>query len=329
MHSPDPNLYIRRRVCCWANKFLSPLGIAIIETERPKWMRRNSVVTTQIGRYAIQVPSNNPISSWYLSHPNYSSQLGRLTSLARNKFPNLAVIDIGANVGDTACIIKTAEDVPLLCIEGDDYTFSFLQKNVAQFKNTTAHKMFLGEKTVEITAQLEKSGWNTTIKPAEASSSASRMSITSLDDFILTRPDVDTFKLLKIDTEGFDCSIIRGAKQFIQRVSPVITFEFNRENMDAINEPGIETLFMLADLGYSHIAFHDSHGRFLCATTLNDRGLIHDLYNFADGNPGRSIFYYDLTVFSKSDNDIALAFMNKERAQNERNHQIQAVLGPH
>ena len=261
----------------------------------------------------IQVPSINPISSFYLSNQNYSSQLGRLTSLVRGKFSSLAVIDIGANVGDTACIIKTAEDIPLLCIEGDDYTFGFLQKNIVQFNYTTAHKLFLGEKTELIAAQLEKTGWNMTIKPGETPS-ARQMSITSLDDFILTQPNVDNFKLLKIDTEGFDCSIIRGAKKFLQRVSPVITFEFNRENMDVINEPGIDTLVMLADLGYSRIAFHDAHGRFLCTTSLDNRELIKDLYDYADGNPGRGIYYYDLTVFSKSDGDVASAFLEKERA---------------
>lgn len=313
MNSPDSNVSLRRRIVCQVNTLLSTLGIAIVKAERPKWLRKDSVVTTRVGQYAIQIPSLSPLADLYLSNPDNASQLGRLTSLARKKFPNLAVIDIGANVGDTACIIKTAEDVPLLCIEGDDYIFIFLQKNIAQFKNTAAHKFFLGEKTGVITAQLEKAGWNTTIKPGETPS-ARQMSITSLDDFILAQAGVDNYKLLKIDTEGFDCSIIRGAKRFIQRVSPVITFEYNRENMDAIKEPGIDTLFMLADLGYSDIAFHDPQGRFFCAATLNDRGLIRDLHDYADGNPGRGFYYYDVTVFSKSDSDMASAFVDKERA---------------
>ena len=58
--------------------------------------------------------------------------------VVKKKFSFLAVVDIGANVGDTACIIKTAEEVSILCIEGDDYIFGFLQKNIAQFQNVTA-----------------------------------------------------------------------------------------------------------------------------------------------------------------------------------------------
>ncbi len=74
-------------------------------------------------------------------------------------------MDIGANVGDTACIIKSAEDIPLVCIEGEEFTFGFLKKNIAQFNNTTAHQLFLGEKSGVASVAFENTGWNLTLKP--------------------------------------------------------------------------------------------------------------------------------------------------------------------
>ena len=225
------------------------------------------------------------------------------------------MVDIGANVGDTACIIKTAEEVPILCIEGDEYVFGFLQKNIAQFQNVTARKLFLGETTREIRASFEKSGWNLTLKPDETSTQA--VNLTRLDDFIFSEPGWQTFKLVKIDAEGFDCSIIRGATNFLRDVHPVIHFEYNRENMDAIGEPGIDTLLLLSGLGYSHVTIHDPWGRFFCSTTLSEQNFIKDLHDYSDGAHGR-IPFYDITAFHESDSDLAAEFLEIERR--ERNN---------
>ena len=235
--------------------------------------------------------------------------------LVKKKFSFLAVVDIGANVGDTACIIKTAEEVPILCIEGDEYIFGFLQKNIAQFQNVTARKLFLGETTKKIRASFEKSGWNLTLKPNETSTQ--HVNLTRLDDFIFSEPGWQTFKLVKIDAEGFDCSIVRGATNFLREVHPVIHFEYNRENMDAIGEPGIDTLLLLSDLGYSQLAVHDPSGRFFCSTTLSEKNFIKDLHDYADSVHG-GISHYDITAFHRSDNDLAAEFHEIERQERRK-----------
>ena len=293
------------------NWTLTPLGIAIERTNKMKWRWKNSIVETQVGRYTIQIPGINPLSSYYLAMPTLASQLGTLTSIVRGKYPSMGVVDVGANVGDTACIIKSAEEVPLLCIEGDDKSFSFLEKNMRQFQNTKVHKLVLSEKSGTLAARFEKTGWNTTINPSQTGATES-IKVISFDDFIQTQPDRDNYKLLKIDTEGFDCAIIRGSLGFIQEVRPVIFFEYNRENMDAIGEPGLETLAILAELGYSRIMFHDSRGRFIGSMTLADRDGLKDWHDYVDGKKSE-IYYLDITVFHEQDTDIAMQYLETER----------------
>jgi FkbM family methyltransferase len=289
---------------------LGPFGLSIDKTEKTNWIWSRSVIVTQVGRYFIDVPPINPVSTRYALRPDYSSQLGRLATIIRKKYPSLGVIDVGANVGDTACIIKTAENIPLLCIEGDEHVFGLLEKNLKQFQNVAAHRLFLGDKTGVLSARLEKKGWNTTIVP-EKSKAAALLNIISLDDFLATQQRVETFKLLKIDAEGFDCAIIRGAKKYIQQALPVITFEYNRNNMKAIGETGRDTLFMLMDSGYSGIVLHDACGKYLCSAELSDSGLIRDLYDYVDdGVP----YYHDVTIFHKTDNDIGSEFIEAERS---------------
>lgn len=313
----------------FVNEVLSPSGLAVDRVPKQpwKWSRASAQaekearqkirgveasLTVQVGRYSIEIPSQSPLSSWY---GNQALELGRLTTLMKKKFSFLSVLDIGANVGDTACIIKTAEEVPILCIEGDEYIFGFLQKNVAQFQNVTAHRLFLGEASREIRANFEKSGWNLTLKPSESSGHA--VNVTKLDDFIFTEPGWQTFKLVKIDAEGFDCAIIRGATNFLRAVQPVIQFEYNRESMDPINEPGLNTLLRLSDLGYSQVGIHDNYGRFLCSTSLSEKNFIKDLHDYADSVYGR-IPFYDITVFHHSDGDLAAEFHEVERQERRK-----------
>ncbi len=295
------------------NWTLAPLGLSIERKRKRPWHWPNSILEIKVGRYVIQVPGINPVFWYYQENPGFVGQLGLLTALVSEKYPRTAAIDIGANVGDTACLIKTAADIPLLCIEGDDKSFDFLQRNIAQFQNTTAHKLFLAEKTDTISASLACAGWNTTILPS-STASAKAIQVMRFDDFIVTQPGWENFKLLKIDTEGFDCPIIRGATKFIRQVCPVIFLEYNRQSMALIGEPGIDTLFLLAELGYSHIAFHDSKGRFICSANLADREKIRDLHDYADGK-NSEIYYLDITVFHERDTDIALKYVEAERTR--------------
>jgi FkbM family methyltransferase len=241
------------------NWLMSPWGFAVQRTRKVKWHLPSSIMTAKVGRYVIQVPGINPMFTYYETQPEFTSQLGRLTTLVKKKYPGLAVIDIGANVGDTACLIKSAEDVPVICIEGDDKSFEFLQKNLAQLKDATAHKLFLAEKTETISASLACAGWNTTILPG-SDGATKPVQVMRFDDFITQQPGWENCQLLKIDTEGFDCQIIRGATKFIGQVFPVIFFEYSRQSMELIGERGIDTLHQLAGLGYSRILLHDSGG---------------------------------------------------------------------
>jgi FkbM family methyltransferase len=294
----------------FATKVLAPAGFAVQRVKKNNpW--GSTLITRQVGRFTIQVPRASQMAFLYEDHPYFMRQLRALTIILKKKYPNLSAIDVGANVGDTACVIKSEADIPIACIEGDDFTYGLLQANIRQLKNVTAYKLFLGEKTASMAASFEKAGWNTTIKPGESAGSQT-IKILSLDDFIAAEKITADWKMMKIDAEGFDCSIIRGAAKFIRDKHPVLTFEYNRDNMDAIGEKGTGTLAMLRDLGYSQVVFHDASGRFFTATTMSNEGLIRDLLNYADGKDG-AIYYFDLTMFHTDDDDIASEFINEER----------------
>jgi FkbM family methyltransferase len=294
------------------NWLLSPSGFAVQRTRKGRWLLPSSVVETKVGKFIIKVPGLNPMYSYYETNRNFTSQLGRLTSTVRKKYQDMTAVDIGANVGDTACLIRSAENVPVICIEGDDKSFQFLQQNIAQFEKVSAFKLFLGENNRTISADLACAGWNATILPTD-SEAGSTLKLVRFDEFIMAQPGWRLCKLLKVDTEGFDCAILRGAEHFIREVSPVIFFEYNRQAMDLIGEPGIDTLFRLRDWGYSRLLFHDAKGRFAGTALLSDEDAVRDWHEYADGI-NSDVYYLDITAFHERDGDLAIDFLNGERS---------------
>ena len=254
-------MHLFHQLRLFANELLAPVGFSIEREQKRPWVWCEPNATVKVGNYTIAIPRTNPLAEVYLRYPDSASHLGQLVSLLEKKYPHLSAIDIGANVGDTACILKSAADIPILCIEGDAVSFGFLKENLKRFKNVSFKEMFLGERSGAIRADFEKGGWNTTIKPG-ASHSAKSVELTSLDDLLSSQANRSNYKLLKIDTEGFDCPIIRGGFRYINEVQPVIAFEYNRENMEAIGETGLDTLAALFKAGYSRIFFRHGAGGF-------------------------------------------------------------------
>ena len=286
-------------------------GFQLARTPRHLRVKKIAPLPVSVGKFTIDIPNNSLMPDLFAVNPNYSSELGRLVAVTRNKYPRLCVIDVGANYGDSVAIVKSVADVPILCIEGDEQCLGMLRQNLEQFANVEIHNLFLGEKSETISARFEKKGWNATIIPSN-NGSPRELGLTSLDDFMSTVGAFSDCKVLKVDTEGFDCRILRGGLSFLAEVKPVIALEYNRDNMSRIGETGIETLGLLKDIGYDTILFYDGQGRLVVSNSLTDMDVINDLHQYANGRDG-AIYYYDLCLFHRDDADIAADFQTGER----------------
>jgi FkbM family methyltransferase len=291
------------------------LQVAGVEARRiPRHVRAGSddLLTVLIAGYPIRMYARSMLPDLYAQNPDYAGELGRLVALAAKKYAALRVVDIGANYGDTVAVIKAAADVPVLAIEGDERAFWLLESNVRQFHNVTTIQALLGEHAERVPVTREKDGWNLTLVPDPASKTS--VDVTTLDDCMASRPEADSYRILKIDTEGFDCRILRGATRFLSHTRPVVAMEYNRDNMRRIGEDGLSTLAMLHGLGYDHALFFDENGRLLLPTQLGDTAVVNDLHEYASGRAG-AIYYYDLCLFHRDDEDLARQFIDGERCR--------------
>lgn len=284
--------------------------LAFFRIEIKKIPKKRTSWQVNIGKYPIKMNPNGNLLDIYLSNKEYAAELGRLVSSIYKKYPGFSMTDIGANVGDTIAIVKNViEDIKILCIEGDDESFEYLKSNSKQFNNVHLYKYYLGQSTEYIRALVNKKGWNNTLKISF--NQGELINIYSFDDF-LSKENIcsKNIKLLKIDTEGFDNNIIRGAKNYITTSNPILYFEYNIQNLLINKENGLGIFKFLKNLGYCDLIFFDSNGKFLTHTILDNTLLIEDLHHYSSSYEGH---YYDLCLFHEKDADVALEFATRER----------------
>jgi FkbM family methyltransferase len=264
----------------------------------------------RFGRFDISSRSVQQVKS-YAEYPETNQALGRLAEMVGRKRPHSGIVDIGANCGDTAAIIRSSTDLPILCVEGDDGLFKTLSANGVQLPEVTLVQHYLGEKTETGSVKVEKEGWNNTLVPSAGEGRQIRL--TRFDELEHPWLTTHTVGLLKCDTEGFDIRILFGARGVLQRDHPVLHFEYNRENLSGIGEDGLRLFPYLSGLGYRSVLFYDAFGRFLLSTDLQNESLILDLHDYADGVHGK-VYYYDIAAFHETDEELAREFVKSERA---------------
>jgi FkbM family methyltransferase len=291
-------------------RFFNRFGYDIIKTDDRYISKSTREKIVQVGKFQLYMPANNIQLIHYKMYPQLNSQLGRLAMIIEKKYSDMTAIDVGANVGDTVAVIKSAIDIPIIAIEGDEISYKFLEKNIRQFSSVSSVKTFLSDKTYEVKADLKKSGWNTTIIPSEE---GQLVSFKMLDQLLNSKKfESSIIKLIKIDVEGFDTIVLRGSTGTIKKHKPVLFFEYNRDRMLDMGEDGLSTLISFKDYGYNKTIFFDHNGRLLISTSIKNITEINCLHEYAVGK-NNLLGYYDICMFHQEDDDIGHEFLEIER----------------
>ena len=188
-----------------------------------------------------------------------SDQYG--SALIRNIPKDRVVIDAGANLG--AFSVKAAHDFPgvkIVAFEPSRRAFEILKKNVADYPSITAVNRGLGDRASRAT-----------MTSVESEAAIGRMDDSPMGRLPAGfREDVEVITIdslgakvgfLKIDTEGYEAKILKGASETIKKWKPVIA-------MSAYHVPGDkETLpAFLRSLcpGYQCELRHDGEEDLIC-----------------------------------------------------------------
>lgn len=249
--------------------------------------------TLTIGKFDIKFPSGHILPSIWRSDSKRNLALGIVAGELSKKYPRKPVIDIGANVGDTAALIASYSQAPLVLVEPSDLYFPFLIRNTAGFRNEiTVHKAFVFANTEKSGSLIHEAG--TAHFAPGAGDDVACISLTRL---------AENPSLIKVDTDGFDYEILLANLEFIRTKYPALYFEnsiYSDDDLRSANKLAIE----LTSAGYQFLVF-TATGQYLCATC--DPGTISDLNGFLFRSTLEKtiqIYYYDMLCIAKNDVDV-------------------------
>ena len=81
-----------------------------------------------------------------------------------------------------------------------------------------------------------------------------------VDTLVEQFPEFRDCNFLKIDTDGYDFEVLRGARALIARAQPVVLFECQMWNNAKYVEDIFEIFRLFAESGYSHALVYDNLG---------------------------------------------------------------------
>lgn len=172
------------------------------------------------------------------------------------------IIDVGANVGLMS--LQFAARVPhgrVYSFEPTNYAFKKLKKNLSLNPLLACrifpHQVFISEKSGTNTSMVAFSSWKVDgtrnvsnhLVHLGSPKETTGVLVLSLDDFV-EKNHLTRINLIKIDTDGYEYEVLKGARKAIKQFLPAIIFEIT---LYCLKEKGITfDLYFeyFTDLGY-------------------------------------------------------------------------------
>lgn len=310
--------FVRDRVMHPANA----AGGALAKLRTRAWSRAERLVLKfgdplvrfRFASFDLSLPLSHRLPIYLHQCPHYNRNLGRIGKLMHERFPDLRAVDVGANVGDSVAVLRAQAHFPILCVEADPRFFDLLRQNAAQFPDVALVRAYLGEAPSEVAGRLnsaEGTG-HVEVEPSPARTAAvETISIRTLCQVFAEYPSFASAKLVKIDTDGYDCKILRGAAPCLAKSKPVLFFEYDPYFLSRQGDDGLAVFRTLGELGYRDLLVYDNLGNLIGPARVDDEAgtkRIHDVH--CDHRAGGR--YVDLCAFHADDAAVFAAALSSE-----------------
>ena len=265
---------------------------------RERQLRNQPLTKIMCGNYEIEAPKEHLLVALQKSQPYKDLCVGISARFLSEKYPDKAIIDIGANIGDTAAIIATYSRANLILVEPSDYYYEILARNAKLFPNkVTLVKAMISDGT-NVGGSLHH--WGGTAEFKGNDHSEADMTTKRLIDIA----DRDTC-FVKTDTDGFDFGIILDSMTWLKDHKPGYLFEDwfgNGSDFAVANQVCTE----LMDMGYMYFIVWDDAGFHILSTTSFDTlvQLHHYLFKITANNAHNRINNYDILCLHERDEDV-------------------------
>lgn len=150
------------------------------------------------------------------------------------------IFDVGANVGLTVQnFSKVFPQAKIYSFEPVSSTFESLRKNTRGIKNVECHKIAFSDQAGSVDIKLYDEGRSSlnslNVNAMNVSEHAAVESIRTdtIDNFLKINKDIASIDLLKLDTEGFEIPVLKGASESLRNKKIKLIYVevgFSKEN---------------------------------------------------------------------------------------------------
>ena len=263
------------------------------------WRDPDPVIQVDLGRRTLWINWSHNLPSFLEQFPNYETEIGRLAALIHARCGRLTMVDVGANVGDTIALLPELPAARFLCVEGSRRYFDLLVRNFGSNINVHCVNALIsdGEMQMPNAELVEIHGSAHLRKTPITVPGGSRFE--TLDAVIDRHSQFSNANFLKIDTDGFDFRVLKGAAGLLARSRPALHFELAFRFWEEVGETSMfDALTWLADAGYRRGILYDNLG-FLIGADSFEKPV--KLTAFRDYGLRRHDFYLNVVAFHESD----------------------------
>lgn len=223
--------------------------------------------------------------------------------LGRSSDGPLVVIDVGANIGDSAAQINAATESMVVCIEADDAIIPYLRENTAGQDNVIVEAFLVPTMENQASVRPVRSPGMTKYAVAQGPGADGPMLVTPsmLRESI---PQTEMLRLIKSDTDGFDVALIPALARAWKDLSPALFFEYDLHASRLEGNEPLAVWASLGDLGYTDVGIWSNRGYPLGRSTVVEmREMSKALERNGSINP---VPYWDVAV-AHHDDEVAKA----------------------
>jgi|ETNmetMinimDraft_13_1059891.scaffolds.fasta_scaffold01996_6 FkbM family methyltransferase len=228
-----------------------PLNIYLLARDRLRLLNKKKTVVKEINGITYELQLNQLIdSSIYYDgcfEPNTVSCIKKLCK------EGMTVIDIGANIGcHTLLFAKIVGDSgKVIAFEPMEWALKKLRRNINLNNidnNIIVEKMALSNKK-EIKELLFKSSWTIDSKKLPESQIPQKINMETLDEYVSSN-GIEHIDLIKLDVDGYEFKVLKGAFKTLKTHKPVIITEIGFYSLERVGDKAEDMLSLLESIGY-------------------------------------------------------------------------------
>jgi FkbM family methyltransferase len=253
--------------------------------------------------HRLRLPLSHELPTYLRLLPLYDTLPGRLSAYLHDQYGPLKCLDVGANIGDTVAALYRDEHDLFLAVEPDLKFNHYLHENwdVPNVKILdVVCSSRSGKEKYEIN---EKFGTASFIKKP----GGVEFQTSTVDDLLTKNPEFASLYLIKVDTDGNDFDVIKGAKQTLAG-QPAVLFECDVFGNTHYVEDCLEILSLFNAAGYRSMLVYEKFGYPLGRYELLDLTHFKELLFY---QLTKKYIYFDILLMKEQD---LLSFYELEKS---------------